>query len=981
MAQAQAPNGQMNAQQLIDTVLQLQQGVQQGQQREAQLRQQIDALVQAGQEAQQREQQVRAQVETLTQQLHQQQQTLVNFENMVGAAFNNLAASQRQFMDSLRNEGLRNKVTLFDTKGLARPDRFEGKEELFLHWRTKLEAFVTSVYPEMEQVLTWAEEEENEIDAALVLATWGPTNPTQVTIDGIEAMCSQLHAVLQSLCENEAFSIVRSSGRGNGAEAWRKLVKRYDPSTGSRRRAMLKHVLSAQRVQKIEDLSHAIEKWEEALRLYEGRKRADGSRHVLDNEIKSSVLESICPTELERHLQLNRSRYVTYDDVKAEITLFLESRLGSRMKISDSSGAAPMDVGNLGKGKGKGKKGKEGGKKGGSKGKTGKGGQQSSKGKGPGNGSNAGKETRACHNCGKTGHLQKDCWRAGGGAANKNQQPKNNNAKGPNKGSGKKNGKGVGNLEQQEPEAEAAETGFLSIAGLDEVKPEEPAENDSDFVTVVVESDNEVEFGDFDQGSFTMVKSEKIQCSDPCGCCMTNQCTLADEVVHYEHRCNDCDEARQRASKEASKEDASKTAIRNDTKWRLPESFHFIVDKTICLTKGISAHVFNSKTEDEKDKLRNIHDPLSTSRDNNPGTLKQIEHQRNDMRVAYFEKLSEALIHGASRTFRSDPTPGLGELSQPSGLAELPSRQIGATSSNAMHRTIEVLEISTIDAEKRDKYQELEEVETEEGRRKLEEQIAELDRRKTALKEKIRENDKKAKQTTFKLTKESVLDQSWHDARYHAAIKAGATHSQAWAQEKKRRRATLHRKSGMPERTAEKLRLDAEWHAEFDSKKVKAEEFEGEHTEVSGVETEAVVEKKDTIQVLTGKTKEVKRGKLKSKDQGTFMKSAKKYRALTQDEVKKFTQETKEDEKRVMRKSRVNILKKRLRPMDASKKHQRCFRAKQARKLKREKIKRGRFLRGYALASRDPSAGMERSARWFTPKSIARSTSSNSESR
>ena len=196
-------NGQMTAQQLIDTVMQLQHGAQESQQREATLRQQLELMMKASQEAQQREQVVRAQVETLTQQLQQQQQQMqqgpTNLENMIGAAFTNLAQSQQQFMDTMRSEGSKSKVTLFDTKGLARPDKFEGKEEMFLHWRTKLESFVTSVYPEMEQVLTWAEEEENEIDAALVLATWGPTNPTMKTIDGIESMCSQLHAILQSL--------------------------------------------------------------------------------------------------------------------------------------------------------------------------------------------------------------------------------------------------------------------------------------------------------------------------------------------------------------------------------------------------------------------------------------------------------------------------------------------------------------------------------------------------------------------------------------------------------------------------------------------------------------------------------------------------------------------------------------------------------------------------------------------------------------
>ena len=235
-----------------------------------------------------------------------------------------------------------------------------------------------------------------------------------------------------------------------------------------------------------------------------------------------------------------------------------------------------MDIGGFSKdGKGKGKKGKGVGKKGGPKANPGKGGTQpSGKGKGPGKGSNP-KETRACHNCGKTGHLQKDCWRAGGGAANKGQQPRgnnNNSNKNAKKEAGKKGGKGVGNLEQQqEPEAEAVETGFLSIAGLDEVKTEEPGSS-TDFVTVTVD-ENDVEFEDFDRGDFTMVKTEAMPCGDPCGCCMTNRCNMTDEVTHYEHRCNVCDEARQKALEEASKVGASKTAIRNDTKWRLPEFF------------------------------------------------------------------------------------------------------------------------------------------------------------------------------------------------------------------------------------------------------------------------------------------------------------------------------------------------------------------------------------------------------------------------
>ena len=147
-----------------------------------------------------------------------------------------------------------------------------------------------------------------------------------------------------------------------------------------------------------------------------------------------------------------------------------------------------------------------------------------------------------------------------------------------------------------------------------------------------------------------------------------------------------------------------------------------------------------------------------------------------------------------------------------------------------MHRTVEVLEVANLDAERREKLQEMEEEESEEEMKRLEQRIQEIDERKAALKEQIRENDRttkslKTKEGGSKLTPETVKDQTWHDARYWAALKVGVPHSKAWFEEKKRRKATLHRQSGAKERIEEKLRLDEEWHREFDTKKVKDEEF------------------------------------------------------------------------------------------------------------------------------------------------------------
>lgn len=536
----------------------------------------IQRLEQAMQEGAVREARLQQQVQDL---MNQQGQAGGPGQGQVdvGMAFQALAQSQQELLAALKKPEKR--VTLVDNKGLAKPERFDGKEEQFLCWRTRVEAFVTSVFPDMQEVLDWVDEADVEVDTAAIQGAFGPTNPSVKTVDNIQDINGELFAVLQSLCEKEAFTIVRSAGKGRGLEAWRKLVKRYDPTTGGRRRAMLRAILNPSKCTKLEDLYVAIETWEEHVRQYEARKKADGTRHVLDEEIKIAVLEHICPVELERHLQLNKTRFLDYADVKGELITYLESRLGSRMKMGDASYAGndvqPMDVGYVG-GKSKGKE--KGGK--GSKGKS-KG--QGHQGKGAG-----AKDQRTCFNCGKTGHLKKDCWSAGGGQANKGQRPAGGKgAKGKKGGAPKgKGGKGkaMSGLEQTaEPEAEMAETGYLSLSG-----PVNELRNDAEAVY-------------------------SGPCLEPCETCLHFRCVEMEESRHRRHSCNGCKEEAERGRVETDP-----VAIRRALKDTLPECFHYVVDKTICIERAYSVEKY----------YHEMTDPGGILRKNNPETLEAIKLSR-----------------------------------------------------------------------------------------------------------------------------------------------------------------------------------------------------------------------------------------------------------------------------------------------------------------------------------------------------------------
>ena len=311
------------------------------------------------------------------------------------------------------------RVQLVDTRGIGRPKTFTGDEDAFRSWAAKMESFVTAVFgEEFRRVLEWAVEKPDPVLPGEWNLVFGDdSEEIEGRVEGIGNKVQQLHMALAQLTECEAFDITQNSGIGNGLEAWRKLHRRYDPTTGGRKRNLLRAIISPGRC-RLEELGQALEKWEEMVVRYERRRDDQGRRELVPEAIKMAALESLVPEDMEKHLLMNQSRLGSYELLRREVVAYMEARTGVRIKAisvqskkDKTKDPNAMDIDGFVKGsKGKGKEG--GNEKGHGRGKDG-----------------------ACFVCGKLGHRAANCW----------QRPDSgNDGKGSKKGKGKNKDRGIG---------------------------------------------------------------------------------------------------------------------------------------------------------------------------------------------------------------------------------------------------------------------------------------------------------------------------------------------------------------------------------------------------------------------------------------------------------------------------------------------------------------------------------------------------------
>ena len=112
-----------------------------------------------------------------------------------------------------------------------------------------------------------------------------------------------------------------TNSRKNPLEAWQRLQKRYDPTTGGRKRNFLRTIISSGQCSLLEinwgtNIGNLVSCYEKTL------------KERLGDEIKFAGLEALVSEEFEKHLILNSNRLRIVEDARLENVRMREGEIG-----------------------------------------------------------------------------------------------------------------------------------------------------------------------------------------------------------------------------------------------------------------------------------------------------------------------------------------------------------------------------------------------------------------------------------------------------------------------------------------------------------------------------------------------------------------------------------------------------------------------------------------------------------------------------
>ena len=194
-------------------------------------------------------------------------------------------------------------------------DKFYKKIEMWSgegswrDWSFQFKSSTKMAQQEGHDLLEWAEKEEDIIDDEVDLST----EQTKVS--------TALFNILGTVVKGEALQILYNSNF-SGAEAWRKLSKRYSPTTPMRGMQLIMAVVNPGKAKKTEEIAAHIDKWETKVLALQRDFKED-----LSEKMRSAILVSMLPPNLQEVIIQQADKMTNYKNTKDKIVGIVEAKM------------------------------------------------------------------------------------------------------------------------------------------------------------------------------------------------------------------------------------------------------------------------------------------------------------------------------------------------------------------------------------------------------------------------------------------------------------------------------------------------------------------------------------------------------------------------------------------------------------------------------------------------------------------------------
>eukprot|EP00971_Amphidinium_carterae_P350375 6491509-Amphidinium_carterae.2 len=287
-------------------------------------------------------------------------------------------------------------LRIVDTK-VGRPPDFTGDATKLDEFSFKFEAYAAALDPRLGAAL---EKVKLALDTPVPLSDQNRDE---------RALSSQVYFALAMVSKDAALQQVRLAESANGFEAWRLLLKRYQPRSRATGLSKLSKIVAPQ----FDHTNYldSLATWERQIQEYEMQ-----TKDVVSDTVKSAVLAAHAPPDAQTYLYMhaNNQDYRVLKNLVEEFMVAKQVQMATPSPMEVDAVGWKGDKGGKGGGKGakqgagKGKKGQDKGKGDKGKGKAGHQQQQSQQSHQP-SPPNQKRFEGYCRHCGKYGHKVADC--------------------------------------------------------------------------------------------------------------------------------------------------------------------------------------------------------------------------------------------------------------------------------------------------------------------------------------------------------------------------------------------------------------------------------------------------------------------------------------------------------------------------------------------------------------------------------------------